>query len=114
MFKSPDYDLISIEHGAKPLAYLHGRVFEYEGEPNFTCATDEELEEGAKIMGDAYKRYMKLSDLQYEFLDEHRYLTEKVVFTKYSSGDVIIVNYSEEEFDYNGQIVAPLSYIRTK
>lgn len=112
MFKGPDYELLGVEYGARPLVYLHGRTFEYHGEPNFTCTTDEELKANAKIIGDGYRRYRELSDLQYEFFEEHKILEEGVVYTRYSNGTVIIINYKEDEYVYEGNTVKGKSYLR--
>ncbi|MBE7045563.1 MAG: hypothetical protein E7397_08520 [Ruminococcaceae bacterium] len=112
MMKAPEYELITVEYGARPLAYLHARVFEYEGEPNFTCTTDEELKENAKIIGEGCKRYDKLVDLQYEFFDEHRKLADGVIYTQYSNGTVIVVNYNDTDYIYENQSVPAKSYLR--
>ena len=112
MLKSPEYELLGIEHGARPLAYLNARVFEYEGEPCFTCEDDETLEKNAKLIAQGYRRYAALSDLQYAFLEEHRVLEEGVVYTRYSNGSVVIVNYREEPYDFEGHMVAAQDYLR--
>lgn len=114
MFKGPEYDLIPVEYGARPLAYLHGRVFEYENEPNFTCTTDQELKECARTLGAAYKQYSSLSDLQYEFFEEHRQLEDGVIYTRYSDGTVIIINYNDKPYEYGNEVVNPKSFLRTR
>lgn len=112
MFKDRSYGLLGVEFGARPLAYLHGRTFEYEGEPNFLCRTDEELEKNATVMGEEYRRYQKLVDLQYEFFDDYKILEEGIVYTRYSNGTVIIVNHTDKDYIYKGNTVPAESYIR--
>lgn len=112
IIKNPEYELMGVEYGARPLLYLHGRVFEYEGEPNFTCTTDEELLHNAKIIGDGYRRYKALADLQYEFLEEYKIIEEGIVYTRYSNGSVIIVNYNDDKYIYDNSVVDGKSYLR--
>lgn len=112
MFKDASYQLLSVEFGARPLAYLHGRTFEYEGEPNFLCRTDEELEKNAAIMAEAYRNYRKLSDLQYEFFDDYKIMEEGIVYTRYSSGTVIVVNHTDQDYVFEGKTVSARNYLR--
>lgn len=112
MLKDPSYWLLGIEFGARPLAYLHGRTFEYDGEPNFLCTTDEQLERNATLIGEEYKRYMGLVDLQYEFFEDYKILKKGVVYTRYSNDTVVIVNHSDEDYVYEGKTIGALSYLR--
>ena len=112
MLKGPEYWLLGVEHGARPLAYLHGRTFEYEGEPNFLCATDEQLEENAALLAEEYERFTGLSDLQLEYFEEYRKLDENVSLSVYSNGSKIIVNRSDKDYVYEGNTVKALSYLR--
>lgn len=112
MLKGPAYELLGVEFGARPVAYLHGRVFEYEGEPNFLCRTDEELEENATLMGKAYERYMELVDLQYEYFEDYKILENGIVYTRYSNGSIVLVNHTDKDYVYGGKTVGALNYLR--
>lgn len=112
IFKGADYELLMVEMGAKPLAYLNARVFEYEGEPNLMVGTDEELAAGAKTLGEGYRRYAALVDLQYEFMEDYKRPAEGVSVVRYGNGTAIVVNYTDAPYDYEGQVVPAKSYRR--
>ena len=54
---------------------------------------------------EAYDDYVKMRHLQYEFMDEHRELTQGVFLTGYSDGSEVVTNYSDKPFEYKGQSV---------
>jgi hypothetical protein len=50
------------------------------------------------------------SHLQYEFIENHERLAEKVFRTTWSDGTRLIVNYGDASFEIDGITVAPMDY----
>jgi hypothetical protein len=53
----------------------------------------------------------KLGHLQYEFIENHREIIPQVFETTYSNGQKIIVNYSDNDFNVNKEIVKADSFL---
>ena len=48
--------------------------------------------------------------LQYEFIENHERLAEKVFRTTWGDGTRLVVNYGSEPFDIDGRAVAPMDF----
>lgn len=108
--------LLNLEFGGRPAMYFYSRFKKtgsnWMGEEDLTCDTDEQLRQGvARIKAD-YDEYRKVRDLQFEFLEEHELLAEKVARTRYANGTVLAINRSPEPYTWEGEVVPPLSYVR--
>ncbi len=114
--EEPELQLKNIELGGRPLAYFHSRFLHsgsnWMGDRDLRCSTDEELRHGAGKLAGAEKLYDTLSDLQYEFLEEHKMLTPEVAYTRYSDNSIVIVNYGNREFHWEKGAIAPKSFRR--
>ena len=82
------------------------------GKEDLTCATDDELRAGVAAIKRGYDEFEKLSDLQFEFMDDHRLLTKDVSLTRYSDGTRVIVNHGEAPYVFEGATVPPGDWIR--
>ena len=80
-----------VEWGARPAIY------------DLTIATVPEL----KAIYEFYEGY---KHLQLEFMNSHQEISKDVFLTKYSDGSEIVVNYSDNSFDYKGEVVTSKSY----
>ncbi len=112
----PGLSLLNYEWGGRPLSYFHAKFrssgVNWMGEEDLRFGPPEELAaQIAKVKQD-YDRYRRISDLQFEFLEEHETIAEHVVKTVYSDGSVLIFNYSGEEFLYEGHPCAPRAFTR--
>ncbi len=54
---------------------------------------------------DAYNEYQPVKYLQYEFIDDHREVAKNIFTTVYSDGSEILTNYTDNDFEYKGEIV---------
>jgi hypothetical protein len=108
--------LENYECGGRPLAYFYSKFLSsgahWMGDDDLTCDSDERLRDGVAAIKADYDRYRTIDDLQFEFIEEHKEISDKVSAVTYSSGDVLIVNRSEKPFKYQGITVKPLSFQR--
>jgi uncharacterized protein DUF5696 len=110
--------LNNYEYGGRPLVYFYSKFrssgSNWMGDDDLTCETDEQLREGVAAIKADYDKYRTIVDLQFEFLEEHKEITEKISAVTYSDGSVIVVNRSEDSFEYQGKAIAPYSFAKLK
>ena len=104
--KAPHKRLKFIEFGGRPLFvwyanFLTGKS-NWMGKEDLVCATDDELREGVAAIKRGYDEFEALSDLQFEFMDDHRMLTPEVSLTTYSDGTRVVVNHGETPYAFEG------------
>lgn len=114
--RDPGLSMLNYEWGGRPLSYFYAKFrssgANWMGEEDLRFGSEEELAAGvAKIKRD-YDRYRRISDLQFEFLEEHERLSDEVVKTVYADGSVLIFNYGDGEFRYEGHPCAPHAFTR--
>ena len=113
--KDPISRLKLIEYGGRPMFYFYSGFLaagaNWMGERDITCATDEELRESVAKIREGYDEFEKLKNLQYEFFENHEQLAPQAFRSVFSNGAEIIVNYSDEPFEYRGESVPALGYI---
>ena len=114
--KAPHKRLKFIEFGGRPLFvwyanFLTGKS-NWMGKEDLTCATDDELRDGVAAIKRSYDEFEKLSDLQFEFMDDHRLLAKDVSLTGYSDGTRVIVNHGEAPYVFEGATMPPGDWIR--
>ena len=80
-----------VEWGGRPVIY------------DLTTATVPELRK-------MYEFYQPYKRLQLEFMDSHGEISKGVFRTVYSDGSETIVNYTDNPFEYKGEIVSPKTY----
>jgi hypothetical protein len=61
-------------------------------------------------IAEAYREYVPMRYLQYEFMDRHEEISKNVFLTGYSDGSEVVVNYTKKPFEYKGQTVSPRDY----
>ena len=109
--KAPHKRLKFIEFGGRPLFvwyanFLTGKS-NWMGKEDLTCATDDELRAGVAAIKRGYDEFERLSDLQFEFMDDHRLLAKDVSLTGYSNGTRVIVNHGETPYVFENATVPP-------
>jgi len=117
--KAPHKRLKFVEFGGRPLfvwyANFHtGKGGQWMGREDLRCATDAELRAGVAAIRKAYDEYERLSDLQLEFMDDHRLVTPTVSRTTYSNGDRVYVNYGSEPVTVDAVVVPAGEWVRVK
>ncbi len=104
------------EFNGRPIYYFYSKFKEnnknWMGDIDLACATDEELKQAAGFIKQGADAFDALSDLQFEFMEQHEQLAPEVFRTAFSNGSEIISNYGVQAFTYKGQAVEPLSYKR--
>ena len=60
-----------------------------------------------KALLDSYAKY---SHLQFETMDNHEEIAKDVFATTYSNGDVMVCNYTNDNFNYKDKIVKPQTF----
>ncbi len=92
--KGHDYRLKFIEAGGRPTFYW----------------TKYKKQSDIEAIAEAYREYVPMRYLQYEFIDEHKRLTSDVVLVGYSDGSEVVINYGKEPFEYKGETVPARDY----
>lgn len=100
--EDPASMLKCIEYGARPALYYYSRFVsdgtDWIGGKDFKCGTEEELNESTAAAKKTYDIYNKLSYLQYEFMESHEKIADKVYRITYSDGSVITVDYNKNTY----------------
>lgn len=103
------------EFGGRPMFYFYSKFRHsggnWMGDADITCATDEELTASVAKIKEGFDEYEKLQHLQLEFMESHEEIAENVFKTVFGDRSVVVVNYGEAPFDYEGQTVKGLDYI---
>ncbi len=64
---------------------------------------------------DKWNEFSKIqADKQNQLIVDYKRLTTDVTYTEYENGDAVIVNYSDEDYNYNGTIVNSMGYAQVK
>ena len=115
--KAPHKRLKFVEFGGRPLFVWYANFVStkkdcWMGDEDLHCATDEELRDGVAAIKRGYDEFEKLSDLQFEFMDDHRKLSPEVTLTVYSNGDRVVVNHGVSTFHFEGADVPAGDWVR--
>ena len=97
-----------VEFGGRPVFYFYTNFvdgFSWMGTEDLVCATDEELKRSVAAVKRGFDEYRRLADLQFAFMDDHRFLAPDVTATTYSQGSVVVVNHGKAPFDFRGAAV---------
>ncbi len=92
--------LKNIEFGGRPVAYFHNG---FSGHPEdlyngLNTADNTSMAKSVENIKHMYDYYKKLSYLQFEFMEDHREISDGVFETKYSDGTRIITDYNNLEY----------------
>ncbi len=93
-------------HALENAATRRLKVAEFGGRPTFYFISYRDLEP----IKQAYDEYQPMKYLQYEFMDFHDAIGDRVFLTRYGDGSEVVANYSDEEFTYRGRTVAAMDY----
>lgn len=100
--KDPASMLKCIEYGARPSIYYYSKFVsdgsDWIGGDDFKCGTEDELKESTAAAKKTYDIYNELSYLQYEFMERHEKVADKVYKITYSDGSVITVDYNKNTY----------------
>ena len=103
-----------VEFNGRPTFYIYSKFKSdnknWMGEIDLRCATDEELKQTAAFVKKGYDEFEALSDLQFEFMEQHEQLAPNVFRTAFSNGAEIICNYTDSDYVHKGQTIAPNRY----
>jgi hypothetical protein len=108
--------LNNYEYGGRPVAYFYSKFLsdggQWMGDEDLVCETDEQLHYAVKKIKEDYDKYQTISDLQFEFIEEHKILTDEVSVVTYSNGAILVINRSSKVFDYKETAIPPYAFIR--
>ncbi|MBQ2733162.1 MAG: hypothetical protein IJF74_03310 [Clostridia bacterium] len=94
--KGRENQLIFIEYGGRPVMYFNSKFGpdrNWMGDVDLYNKTDEQIADSVAALKRAYDEFEPLKHLQYEFMDNHEKLGEKLYRTTYSDGTMITVDY---------------------
>ena len=95
--------LKTIEYGGRPVIYYYSKFVNdgknWISDNDFTADTPEEIAHTAELAAQEYKLFEPLTYLQYEFIEEHEKLGDKIYRTTYSDGTKITVDYNKLIFE---------------
>lgn len=90
-----------IELGGRPLICYYANFAtdnQWMGAEDFLCDTDEQLEQTAKWAKQMWSDYDELSDIRYEFMENHEKISDGIYKTTYSNGTSVTVDYNNETY----------------
>lgn len=93
--------LKSVEYGSRPVMYFNSKFGEdrnWMGDKDLLNKTDEQIRTSAAAVKKAYDEYEKLKHLQYEFMENHEKIGDRVFRVTYSDGTVITVDYKQSKY----------------
>ena len=106
-----------IEFGGRAFFYWYANFMKADNwmggdSEDLVCATDDQLRECVAAIKRGYDEFETLSDLQFEFMDDHRMLTPEVSLTAYSDGTRIVVNHGEMPYSFEGREIPAMDWVR--
>lgn len=93
--------LHNIEYGARPMMYIHSKFGErknWMGDLDLTAENEEAIQNCVRVIKETYDEYAALQALQYEFMEQHDKIGDKVYRVTYSDGTVMTVDYNTGEY----------------
>lgn len=112
-----DMQLKFIEFGGRPSMYVYSRFVtesasrgNWMGKDDLRCETDEELDASVNALKAADDLYAPLKRLQFEFIEEHKYLNPSLVRVTYGDGTRLYINYSISPITADGIEIAAKDY----
>ncbi|MBE6413701.1 MAG: hypothetical protein E7035_04000 [Verrucomicrobiaceae bacterium] len=103
-------DWYTIDCYLKPKGHkLRLKFIECGGRPTFYW-TKYKKQSDIDGIAEAYREYVPMRYLQYEFMDRHEEIAKNVFLTGYSDGSEVVVNYTKKPFEYKGQVVEARDY----
>ena len=113
---NPDrrYALKLAEFGGRPTFYWHSWFVT--GKPpsmgtwDLEATTDDKMRQGVRWMKEGHDEFAGRSHLQFCFMDRHEKIADGVFRTTYSNGESVVVNYTDNAFEYRGETVSAGSW----
>ncbi len=116
MVKEPNAFLLNTLYGGRPAAYFYAKYrtnsFNWMGEEDLTCASDEALDKSVAQLAEAYQRFSTIADLQYEFIDDIYDISPTLRVAKYADGTQIVCNFADEPASFENNTILPHDFIR--
>ena len=85
--------------------YMTG--MEWMGHEDLRAGSAAEMSESIATIKKGAEEFARLSDLQFELMEDHRLLARDVALTAYANGAETVVNRSGKPFVYRGVAIAP-------
>ena len=113
--KGADDRLQLIESCARPAFYFYSKFTsnnsDWMGIDDIRADNDDDIKFAVSKISQACSEYRKYSRLQTEFIEDYQKIQgDEVTEVTYSDGTKIVINFSDEDFNYNGQIVKAKNY----
>lgn len=116
--KAPEIAMKAIEYGSRPSFYFYSSFKDdgnnWMGDEDLRCGNASELNSAVKAISRAWEQQRELGYLQYEFLDEHKMLSDYVSYSRWSDGSVVICNYSSKPYLHDNLVIEGNSYLLIK
>jgi len=81
------------------------------GETDLTCDDDEQLRWGVSRIKQALDEYTRHAERQLEFMSSYEKLQNGLMAIRYEDGGGVCANYTDNELLFEGNVIAPHSYI---
>lgn len=116
--KAPDNRLRFYEFGGIPTVYYFSKFIgengmkNWMGEQDMLCDTAARRVESVRMLKQMLDEYQPFSARQLAFMDRHDKLADGIYQTTYSDGYRVIVNYTEQDYCCNGEIIPGKGFIQ--
>lgn len=116
--KAPEMQLKLVEFGGRPMFYFHSKFRDagthWMGDDDLSSATDDDLVRSVAAVKRGFDEFETLRRLQWEFMESHGPVADRVFKTAFSDGTSIVCNYRDTAWEYCGQTVKSLGYLVVK
>lgn len=117
--KEPRWALRVAEYASRPIFYIFSAFIDnpnsnWMGAVDLTYKDKADLERSVAAIKKGYDEFQSLLELQFCTLDDNFEVAKGVKCSLFSNGTRVVVNYNKEPYTFEGQEVAPESYIVVK
>lgn len=116
--KTPLARLQLAEFNGRPSFYAYScfmnNGYHWMGDKDLQIHDEEKIKKAVAAIKVAHDEYINTSYLQTETVEDYRHLADDVFEVTYSDGSKIIANYSDKEFEKDGNVVPAVDYLVLK
>ena len=117
--KEPFYALRNVEYAARPMFYFYSAFVDnpkknWMGNVDITYKDKADLERSVAAIKRGYDEFKRWEHLQFETMEQHDKLAERVYCSTYSDGSRVVVNYNNEPYAFEGRVVEAENYLILK
>ena len=116
--KEPEARLTFIMRGGRPSFYIYSKFREgaanWMGTVDLMTDTDEHLAESVKAIKEGMELYLPIADKQMLYMTDYTFEENGIQVAHYSDGSRIVGNFTDSDWQYEGNRLEPYGYVVLK